>query len=145
MSGVGGSGEAAAASLQRLSYDPPPLSPPTSSHRALHVVPKRLKRIEEAYVARNFGAFAEIAMADSNQFHAVALDTYPPIFYLNESSRRIIALVHKANAHAGRVVAGYTFDAGPNAVIFTLRQDAALMLALLLSHFPPEGVPGIAR
>lgn len=34
--------------------------------------------------------------------------------------------------------AAYTFDAGPNAVIFTLRPDTASVLAVLLDHFPVE-------
>jgi diphosphomevalonate decarboxylase len=28
-------------------------------------------------------------MADSNQFHATCLDTLPPIFYLNDTSRQV--------------------------------------------------------
>ena len=35
---------------------------------------------------------------DSNQFHAVCLDTYPPIFYLNDTSKRIIQLVTRLNS-----------------------------------------------
>lgn len=111
-------------------------------HRALNVVPERLAKIEAAYKARDFETFAQITMADSNQFHATCLDTFPPIFYMNDTSRRIIGLVHKLNAAAGRTVAGYTFDAGPNAVIFALRQDAAQVLAVLLSHFPAPATAG---
>lgn len=89
-------------------------------------------------------------MADSNQFHATCLDTYPPVFYLNDVSRRIIGLVHAINGEAPppgapmgaapptpAVVAAYTFDAGPNAVIFTTHAHAAAVLAVLLDHFPP--------
>lgn len=73
---------------------------------------------------------------DSNQFHAVCLDTFPPISYMNDTSRRIIALVHKLNEAAGRTVAGYTFDAGPNAVLFCLDKDRPFVLATMLAHFP---------
>jgi diphosphomevalonate decarboxylase len=55
---------------------------------------------------------------------------------MNEISRRIITLIHKLNSTSGHIVAGYTFDAGPNAVIFCLEKNAAVILALLLSHFP---------
>lgn len=105
-------------------------------HRAEHVVPGRLSTIEAAYLARDFATFGQVTMADSNQFHACCLDTYPPIFYMNDVSRRIIRVVHDINAHAGRVVAAYTFDAGPNAVIFTLAPDTAHVLSVLLNHFP---------
>ena len=64
----------------------------------------------------------KITMQDSNQFHATCLDTYPPIFYMNDISKAIIRLVHVLNDHCGRVVAAYTFDAGPNAVIYTLAE-----------------------
>jgi diphosphomevalonate decarboxylase len=105
-------------------------------HRALTVVPARLPLLEAAYLRKDFETFAKLTMQDSNQFHACCLDTYPPVFYMNEVSRRVITLVHKLNESSGRVVCGYTFDAGPNAVIFCLEKDAATALALLLSHFP---------
>jgi diphosphomevalonate decarboxylase len=112
------------------------------SHRAAAVVPKRLPEMEAAYIARDFPTFAKLTMQDSNSFHSVCADTYPPIFYMNDVSRRIIALVHAANEAAGKTIAGYTFDAGPNAVIFTLRDDAPTLLATLLNHFPPaEEIP----
>lgn len=59
-------------------------------------------------------------MQDSNQFHAVCQDTYPPIFYMNDMSKSIIRLVHVINAFYGSIKAAYTFDAGPNAVIYCL-------------------------
>lgn len=111
-------------------------------HRALTVVPARLPLLEAAYLHKDFETFAKLTMQDSNQFHACCLDTYPPVFYMNEVSRRVITLVHKLNESSGRVVCGYTFDAGPNAVIFCLEKDAATALALLLSHFPLDNGSG---
>ena len=73
-------------------------------HRVAHVVEPRLKAIEDAYKAKDFPTFAKIAMQDSNQFHAVCADTYPPIYYMNDVSRKIVNLVHKINAAAGEVV-----------------------------------------
>jgi diphosphomevalonate decarboxylase len=106
-------------------------------HRAAAVVPERLERAKAAFLARDFGAFAEAAMADSNQFHATCLDTFPPVFYMNDVSRRIVGLVHAVNAAAGATVAGYTFDAGPNAVLLTTAARAPALLAVLRAHFPP--------
>jgi diphosphomevalonate decarboxylase len=32
-------------------------------------------------------------LQDSNSFHSTCLDTYPPIFYLNDTSKTIINLI----------------------------------------------------
>jgi diphosphomevalonate decarboxylase len=58
--------------------------------RAAHVVEPRLKAIEAAYLVKDFAEFGKITMQDSNQFHATCLDTYPPIFYMNDVSRSIV-------------------------------------------------------
>ena len=64
---------------------------PLLAHRAATIVPDRMKGMEAAYQARDFPAFAKLAMQDSNQFHATCLDTYPPIFYLTDVSRQACA------------------------------------------------------
>lgn len=96
-------------------------------HRAEHVVEGRLAEIEQAYMNKDFETFGRITMQDSNQFHAVCLDTYPPIFYMNDVSKSIIKLVHAFNEHYGEIRAAYTFDAGPNAVIYTLDKVSELL------------------
>jgi diphosphomevalonate decarboxylase len=98
------------------------LSSPFLKFRADHIVPSRLLELETAYLAKDFETFGILTMKDSNQFHSTCLDTYPPIFYMNDISKIIIRLVHVINAFFGAVVAAYTFDAGPNAVIYTLAQ-----------------------
>lgn len=55
----------------------------------------------EAVQTKDFAAFAELTMKDSNQFHATCLDTYPPIFYLSSVSQQVISLVHRYNRHYG--------------------------------------------
>jgi diphosphomevalonate decarboxylase len=107
--------------------------------RAQAVVPRRVELLERAYLERDFAAFGELTMRDSNQFHATCLDTYPPIFYMNDTSRALIRLVHAYNDYHGGVRAAYTFDAGPNAVIYTLEAYQQELLALLLFFFPPSG------
>jgi len=95
---------------------------PLLKFRAETVVPSRLQQIEEAILNKDFETFGRITMQDSNEFHAICLDTYPPIFYMNDVSKAIIRLLSVVNENAGRVVAAYTFDAGPNAVIYTLEK-----------------------
>ncbi|KAL8286922.1 hypothetical protein RQP46_003928 [Phenoliferia psychrophenolica] len=112
------------------------------AHRIAHVVPARMAAMSAAILARDFDSFARETMADSNQFHAVALDTEPPIFYLNDVSRSIIALVTEINRVAvqneGRVKCAYTFDAGPNAVIYALDKDVKDVLEVVLRYFPQQ-------
>ncbi len=103
--------------------------------RAKHVVSPRIEKMSKAYKNEDFETFGTLMMRDSNQFHATCLDTYPPVFYLTDDSRKIINFVHAANEKAARVRAAYTFDAGPNAVIFTQSKDTESFVKDLESHF----------
>jgi len=107
-------------------------------HRIQHV-PSRMEAIIEAIKNRDFNTFAQVTMQDSNQFHAVALDTDPPIFYMNDVSRAIVSIIVELNrasvARGDGLVAAYTYDAGPNAVIFTLEPNARMVLNLLAWYF----------
>ena len=79
-------------------------------------------------------------MQDSNQFHAVALDTDPPIFYMNDVSRAIIALITEYNRvsveNGGHYKAAYTYDAGPNAVIYAPKENIKDIVSLIVKYFP---------
>jgi diphosphomevalonate decarboxylase len=108
------------------------------AHRASAVVPARMEQMEAAYRARDFPAVAELMMRDSNQFHATCLDTYPPVCYMNDASRSVVRMVHALNDSCGAVVCGYTFDAGPNAVLLTLKQHTPVVLAAVTAYFPPR-------
>jgi len=110
-------------------------------HRAKVVVPARMKAIEAAIQAKDFNTFGEITIKDSNQFHACCLDTYPPIFYLNDNSRHIIQIMSRYNAYHGTVKAAYTFDAGPNAVIYCLKDDVQEILGLVNTYLPNATAP----
>ncbi|VVT53591.1 uncharacterized protein SAPINGB_P003651 [Magnusiomyces paraingens] len=97
------------------------------------VVPERYEAMKKAIVDKDFESFAELTMRDSNQFHAVCLDSYPPIFYLNDTSRAAIRTVEEINKHAGKTVAAYTFDAGPNCVIYFLEENAEKVIGPIRS------------
>ncbi|KAL2914660.1 diphosphomevalonate decarboxylase [Polyrhizophydium stewartii] len=124
--------------------------------RIASVVPRRMRQMTAAIHARDFDSFAELTMADSNQFHAVCLDTYPPIFYMNDISRAIIRLVTAYNrlfikpvaaadaagdsapaATSRGYRAAYTYDAGPNAVLYLPREHVTEVLGLVNHFFPP--------
>lgn len=105
-------------------------------HRAEVIVPQRMEAMEKHILARDFASFGDLTMADSNQFHATCLDTLPPIFYMNDTSKSVIHLVHAFNNYKKEVKAAYTFDAGPNAVVFVMKQDMEELLAFFLKHFP---------
>jgi diphosphomevalonate decarboxylase len=117
-------------------------------HRINAVVPERMTEIEKAYHDKDFEAFGQLTMKDSNQFHSVCMDTYPPIFYMNDVSRMVVRIVHAYNKWAGEIRAAYTFDAGPNAVLYTLDKYAIELGALMLHYFPSppkNGTPYINK
>lgn len=113
-----------------------------AEHRIKYVVPERMTLISDAIKNHDFDMFAQITMKDSNQFHAICLDTDPPIFYLNDVSRAIITAVtelNRASLAAGQgYLAAYTFDAGPNAVIYALRKNSKAIVNLITRYFPIE-------
>lgn len=74
--------------------------------RAEALVPARMAEMTRCVRERDFQAFGQLTMKDSNQFHATCMDTFPPISYLNDTSRRIIQLAHCFNAHHGQTKAG---------------------------------------
>lgn len=121
---------------------------PLFQTRTNEVVPRAMAEMETAILARDFDAFGRITMRESNSFHATCLDTEPPIFYLNDVSRAAVRAVEVINERAGRVVAAYTFDAGPNAVVYYLEEDGEKVVgvfkALLGGKGGWEGERGLA-
>uniref|UniRef100_A0A8D0L5N9 Diphosphomevalonate decarboxylase n=1 Tax=Sphenodon punctatus TaxID=8508 RepID=A0A8D0L5N9_SPHPU len=107
-------------------------------HRAEAVVPERVAEMIRCIRERDFEGFGLLTMKDSNQFHATCLDTFPPIFYLSDVSKRIVGLAHRYNAHQGKTKVAYTFDAGPNAVLFALDDTVAEFVEVVKRSFPPE-------
>uniref|UniRef100_A0A183C6S3 Diphosphomevalonate decarboxylase n=1 Tax=Globodera pallida TaxID=36090 RepID=A0A183C6S3_GLOPA len=94
--------------------------------RVQQLVPKRVKQLMSAIRERNFATLAEITMAESNQLHAVCMDTCPPLNYLNATSHALIEFVHDFNTRFGTRLA-YTFDAGPNCCLLLEVDTLALL------------------
>ncbi|KAK5130483.1 hypothetical protein LTR08_002005 [Meristemomyces frigidus] len=89
------------------------------------IVPERMAAMEKAVKEKDFAAFAQLTTRDSNSFHACCADTDPPIFYMNDTSRAAVRMCEAINAQAGSTICAYTFDAGPNAVIYYLAANEA--------------------
>ena len=110
--------------------------------RANDVVPQRMGQMAAAIETRDFSTFGLLTMRESNSFHATCMDTWPPIFYLTDTSRAAIRMVEAINTAEGELVAAYTFDAGPNAVIFFEEANADRILnsfRAVVGHVPGWG------
>lgn len=105
-----------------------------SPARFKDIVPARMAEIETAIHAKDFETFARVTMQDSNSFHAICLDSWPPIQYLTDVSRAAMNAVETINRKAGKLIAAYTFDAGPNAVIYYLEENARAVAGIFKNH-----------
>ncbi|KAJ1565667.1 diphosphomevalonate decarboxylase [Nowakowskiella sp. JEL0078] len=114
--------------------------------KRIEIVPQRMTEMSKAILEKDFDKFAELTMKDSNSFHAVCLDTFPPIFYMTDVSKAVISVITayneavKVNGKGYR--AAYTFDAGPNAVIYAPREHIPEILAIANHFFPPPADAG---
>jgi diphosphomevalonate decarboxylase len=102
---------------------------------------RNIEEIEKAIKNKDIDLLSRIIMKDSNNMHATMLDTWPPIMYLNDSSKEIIYNIHELNDSQKneKYIAGYTFDAGPNAHIITTEEHRDEVLDSL------KGVKGIKK
>ncbi|XP_033117188.1 diphosphomevalonate decarboxylase-like [Anneissia japonica] len=107
-------------------------------YRIKQCVPARLDALIKAIGEKDFETFAINTMKENNQFHAVCLDTYPPISYLNDTSHAIQQLAHSFNEHFKCAKVAYTFDAGPNATLYMLEDTVDLFINVVQHYFPPE-------
>ncbi|XP_041375575.1 diphosphomevalonate decarboxylase-like [Gigantopelta aegis] len=101
------------------------------------IVSSRIDQMTEAILKKDFETFAELTMKESNQLHAVCLDTFPPISYMRDVSHHIVRLVHNYNKIVGHTKVAYTFDAGPNACLYLLEEDVPAVMSLVNHFYPP--------
>ncbi|KAM0736788.1 Diphosphomevalonate decarboxylase [Formica fusca] len=106
-------------------------------YRITHTVSERANKMQQAIIEKDFKTFAELTMKDSNQMHAVCLDTYPPCVYMNNISNSIMNLIHSYNEAVNDVKVAYTFDAGSNATLYLLEKDVPAVMGVLNHFFPP--------
>lgn len=106
------------------------------AERIATVVDQRMKAVSDAIAARDFETFASITMTDSDDLQEICRTTTPKIQYATEDSYAMIRLIRALNAKKGRNIMAYTFDAGANCFMFTLKQDLPEVVAVLVAHFP---------
>ena len=112
------------------------------AHRVKIVENERLDQMQAAISEKCFNKVGKLAIRDSNCFHAVCMDTYPPLFYLNDKSKEIIHMVNEYNKFEQKdkddLKVFYSFDAGPNAFLFVLDENLNefiyLIYLLYFSH-----------
>lgn len=109
---------------------------PMMAERIKTVVPSRMAAVSEAIKRRDFHEFASITMADSDDLQEICRTTVPKIQYATEDSYAMIRLIRAFNEKKGKNIVAYTFDAGANCFMFTLKKDLPEVVAMLLSHFP---------
>ncbi|MFA5929750.1 MAG: diphosphomevalonate decarboxylase [Candidatus Micrarchaeia archaeon] len=105
----------------------------------LRKMPSLIRNMKSAILHRDLEAFLSLAMKESSNMHAVMLDSTPPIIYLNDISHAIMRQVHSFNEAEGKIAAGYTFDAGPNAHVYTTEKHAKQVARMLL------GIKGVKK
>ncbi len=86
-------------------------------------IPEVINSIKE----KNEKKFFELIMRHSNSMHAIILDSWPSFFYLNDKDLEIMRWIQDYGK------AAYTFDAGQNAHIITLKQYINPILDFLSS------------
>lgn len=111
---------------------------PMMPERIKTVVPQRMEAVSEAIKAKDFDKFASITMADSDDLQEVCRTTTPKIQYATEDSYAMIRLIRAFNAKKGKNVLAYTYDAGANCFMFTLKKDLPEVVAMLMAHFPTD-------
>lgn len=111
---------------------------PLMKERIATVVDQRMAEVSKAITDRDFEKFAAIAMVDSDDLQEICRTTDPKIQYATEDSYAMIKLIRAFNAKKGRNVMGYTYDAGANCFMFTLKKDLPEVVAMLMAHFPTD-------
>lgn len=86
--------------------------------RRLEYIESKIEEMKKLIGDRDFPGLAKMIMVDSNQLHAVCMDSYPPIRYITDEGFKIIEDIHELNKDT--MIAAYSFDAGPNPFVITL-------------------------
>ncbi|MEM0382963.1 MAG: diphosphomevalonate decarboxylase [Candidatus Anstonellales archaeon] len=81
-----------------------------------------LPHLISAMRSKDYPRVWELTMKASDGLHSSMLRSYPRIVYMNDASHRVAELIIELNQNHGRNIAAYSFDAGPNPIIFTTQE-----------------------
>lgn len=87
----------------------------------------------EALRVRDFGALARLTQEHCEGMHEVCQTSVPSIRYRSRESLAVVSLVQDLSSH---LPVFYTFDAGPNPVLFTLDSAVPRVLEEVSRRFP---------
>lgn len=96
----------------------------------------KMNRNVAACTGRFINACREFALAGVSEFPGCRNVDVKPLWWFSEREQK--GLAHLSVAVLRLFQVSYTFDAGPNAVIFTLKQHVPEFLQLVQHFFPPE-------
>lgn len=86
---------------------------------------KRVVELKGILEREDYPSLFRLMITESDELHYIcSQDTIPPLMYLNEQSRKIIKVVKEDLSPS---LAGYTFDAGPNAFVFCRLNDMSVV------------------
>jgi diphosphomevalonate decarboxylase len=105
----------------------------TKYKQRLTKVGKTIEVVQNAIIKKDFETLAINIMKDSDNMHECMFDTEPSLVYLNDTSNKIKEVVNKLNKN--KIIAAYSFDAGPNAHIITRQENVELITRELLKIF----------
>ncbi|MEM3192043.1 MAG: diphosphomevalonate decarboxylase [Conexivisphaerales archaeon] len=95
----------------------------------LELINEKLAIFRDALAKKDTDRLFPEIMRESNNLHAVMMDTWPPLIYFNCVSLNVIKLILEFNKSEMR--AAYTLDAGPNVAIITTIAYVAELKRLL--------------
>jgi len=93
---------------------------PSFMHR-IGEAESRVEKIKRALFKKDFENLAIETMHDSDRMHSLISEARPKFSYLNAASKNVINTVRAFNSNG--IKAAYTFDAGPNAHVLTLKKN----------------------
>ena len=90
---------------------------------------KHIAQLKQAMEERDFHTFCEVTMRESNQLHAICLDTIPAIFYMNQTSKNLVNMVRDINASQDdkHNIVAYSIDAGFHVFLFCMQENVQMV------------------